>query len=151
MSIIITGRTTLWQKCQAYLDLINHMLIFAVCIYITFMCWYIGPTARSWHTWLCTIGVCLYSNYDYIYIYINFSVYSDSNIQYQLLMAESILCFSSTNSWSIVHTRRTNKHVHWILQVVGAILSLAGCIIEYFDRRDHFHTVHGITGKVYCL
>lgn len=62
-------------------------------------------------------------------------------------MAESILCFSKSNSWSSVHTRRTNSHVHWILQVVGAILSLAGCIIEYFDRPDHFHTIHGITGN----
>lgn len=62
-------------------------------------------------------------------------------------MAESILCFSTTNSWSNVHSRRTNSHIHWILQVVGAILSIAGCVIEYIDRSDHFNTIHGITGK----
>lgn len=52
------NRTTLWQKCQAYLNTINHMVIFAVTIYVTFMCWYMKERdARRWHTLLCTIGV----------------------------------------------------------------------------------------------
>lgn len=61
-------------------------------------------------------------------------------------MAESILCFSRNNSWTVVHSRRTNSHIHWILQVVGAGLSIAGCVIEYFDRPTHFGSIHSVTG-----
>lgn len=50
-------QATAMEKIQAYLDMVNHILIFTVTIYITFMCWYVGPTARSWHMWLCTMGV----------------------------------------------------------------------------------------------
>lgn len=52
----------------------------------------------------------------------------------------------SSNSWSRLHGRRTNSHLHWILQVVGASLSLAGCIVEYETRRRHFRGIHATTG-----
>lgn len=47
----------LGEKIQAYTNTINHALIVVVTIYITSVCWNVGPTARSWHIWLCTIGV----------------------------------------------------------------------------------------------
>lgn len=62
-------------------------------------------------------------------------------------MAEAILAFYATTSWSRFHSRRTKNNIHWIMQVVGSILSIAGCIVEYRDRRTHFRSIHSMTGK----
>lgn len=61
-------------------------------------------------------------------------------------MAEGILTMYSSNSWSRLHGRRTNSHLHWILQVFGAGFSLAGCWMEYKTRRRHFQGIHAMTG-----
>lgn len=53
----ITYTTTAWQKLKAYLDLLNHIMIFAVTIYISYVCYGYGPSNSSLHVWLCTIGV----------------------------------------------------------------------------------------------
>lgn len=63
-------------------------------------------------------------------------------------MAEGILSLYSYSSWSRVHSRQTNTHLHWILQLVGAVLSLAGCWVEYVQRRRHFHGIHSVTGLI---
>lgn len=46
-----------WQHVQIYFNILNHMLIFSVAIYMTFLCVRAGNLPISWHAWLCTIGV----------------------------------------------------------------------------------------------
>lgn len=58
--IMSTGNfSSAWKTCQTYLDMINHILIATVTIYISFVSYGIGATPRTWHMWLCTIGVSL--------------------------------------------------------------------------------------------
>lgn len=47
-----------WQKSQFYFNLLNHIIIFIVAIYMSILCYGTGNRAISWHAWLCTIGVC---------------------------------------------------------------------------------------------
>ncbi|XP_063625171.1 uncharacterized protein LOC134796899 [Cydia splendana] len=62
---------------------------------------------------------------------------------YHLLMAQAILSLSPHNGWSsglkLVHRRR----VHWILQVLGSGLALAGSFIKILDKSIHWDTLHG--------
>ncbi|XP_061718078.1 uncharacterized protein LOC133525732 [Cydia pomonella] len=62
---------------------------------------------------------------------------------YHLLMAQAILSLSPHNGWSsrlkLVHKRRA----HWILQVLGSGLALAGCFIKILDKSVHWETLHG--------
>lgn len=62
-AIAVEKAATAWDKCKAYLDTINHMIIFAVTIYITYLSWYMGPNNSTWHVWLCTIGVSQFWNF----------------------------------------------------------------------------------------
>lgn len=65
-------------------------------------------------------------------------------------MAEAIMCYNFTNGWSRLHSRRTKTHLHWIMQLTGAILSFIGCVFEYLNHskdKEHFSTPHGITGS----
>lgn len=48
-----------WQKIQFVFNLLNHILIFVVAIYMSFLCYGTGNRPISWHAWLCTIGVCV--------------------------------------------------------------------------------------------
>ncbi|XP_063385509.1 uncharacterized protein LOC134671579 [Cydia fagiglandana] len=69
---------------------------------------------------------------------------------YQLLMGQAILSLSPHNGWSsrlkLVHKRRA----HWILQVLGSSLTLAGCHIQVVDKGVSWHTMshtlHGMFG-----
>lgn len=63
-------------------------------------------------------------------------------------MAEGILTFYSANAWCRLHGRRTNKHLHWVLQVVGAAMSIAGCVIEYYDNTRHLRSIHSVVGLI---
>lgn len=45
---------------QKYINTANHMLIALVSVYTTWLCWQLGPTSFSLHTWLCTIGVSIW-------------------------------------------------------------------------------------------
>lgn len=54
-------KPTAWEILQKYINTLNHMLIAMVSVYTTWLCWQLGPTAFSLHTWLCTIGVSLCS------------------------------------------------------------------------------------------
>ncbi|XP_047997958.1 uncharacterized protein LOC125235435 [Leguminivora glycinivorella] len=62
---------------------------------------------------------------------------------YHLLMTQAILSLSPHNSWSsrltLVHRRRA----HWILQILGSSLALAGCFIKILDKTVHWNTMHG--------
>lgn len=45
------------DKLQMYANTINHMLIAIICVYTSWMCYNLGPTNYTLHTWLTTIGV----------------------------------------------------------------------------------------------
>lgn len=65
--------TTAWQKLKAYLDLLNHVMIFVVTIYVSYVCYGYGPSNSSLHVWLCTIGVSYNSLYSlYAFTRINY-------------------------------------------------------------------------------
>ncbi|XP_063364674.1 uncharacterized protein LOC134653280 [Cydia amplana] len=71
---------------------------------------------------------------------------------YQLLMGQAILSLSPHNGWSsrlkLVHKRRA----HWILQVLGSSLTLAGCHIQVVDKGVYWntmsHTFHGMFAQL---
>lgn len=45
------------QVIQTYFNLLNHIMISTVAVYMTFLCYSIGNFPITWHVWLCTIGV----------------------------------------------------------------------------------------------
>lgn len=45
------------EVLQKYVNTLNHMMIAMISTYTTWLCWQLGPTSFSLHTWLCTIGV----------------------------------------------------------------------------------------------
>lgn len=70
-----------------------------------------------------------------------------STVGYQLFMAEAILVFYAPNSWTYFLSNKTKKHLHWILQLIGAIFIISGnVLISVIRRTPHFATAHAITG-----
>lgn len=73
-------------------------------------------------------------------------------MQYQLLMAQAILAFYSQNIWTKKYPRRTQRTIHWILQVIGSSAAIMGIIIEYIGRwqksKDHFISTHSTIGLI---
>lgn len=62
-------------------------------------------------------------------------------------MAESILSLSPHNGWSS-HLRVVDKRrAHWILQILGSGMAIAGSIIKSLDKSINWNTLHGIFGK----
>lgn len=49
--------STLLDKLELYFNIINHIFIGFVSIYMTIFCYQRGYSSRSLHVWLCTIGV----------------------------------------------------------------------------------------------
>lgn len=74
------------------------------------------------------------------------------NLQYQLLMTQSILAFYSENVWSKEHTRKTQRTLHWLLQAIGSTAAIIGMIIEIVIRQQngwpHFSSKHSIVGLI---
>lgn len=68
------------------------------------------------------------------------------HLQYQLLMTEAILSLYHLNSWSRLHCRRTRNNIHWILQVIGSALALAGMTVEFQLNVNHLLSIHAWTG-----
>ncbi|XP_063365175.1 uncharacterized protein LOC134653712 [Cydia amplana] len=62
---------------------------------------------------------------------------------YQLLMAEAILSLSYHNGWSSRLKFVDKRRAHWILQLLGSGLALAGCFIKVLDKNIHWDTLHG--------
>ncbi|XP_061718079.1 uncharacterized protein LOC133525733 [Cydia pomonella] len=62
---------------------------------------------------------------------------------YQLLMAEAILSLSPHNGWSSRLKFVDKRRAHWILQLLGSGLALAGCFIKILDKSVHWNTLHG--------
>ncbi|XP_068630499.1 transmembrane reductase CYB561D2-like [Battus philenor] len=107
---------------QLTLNLVAHILIgiiVGVCLLFTFWNNFplpLGPTPI--HIILCVIG-------------------------HQLLMAESFLCLSSFNGW-VSKLRHVDKlRAHWVLQIVGSGMALAGSFIKIMDKEVHWNTYHG--------
>ena len=68
------------------------------------------------------------------------------SFQYVLLMSEATLILASDNMLTASLSHRVNKHLHWILQVVGVILTLVGVGMKYNAKSVHFLSIHSITG-----
>ncbi|XP_072949954.1 uncharacterized protein [Epargyreus clarus] len=64
-------------------------------------------------------------------------------IGYQLLISFGILSLNSYGGWStpltMVHRRRT----HWILQLIGSGLAIAGSVLMMRQKTVNFNSVHG--------
>lgn len=62
---------------------------------------------------------------------------------YQLLMSQAILSMSSKNGWlsglKLLHRRR----LHWILQIAGSSLAIAGSSIMIRHKSVNFNSTHG--------
>ncbi|EGI58380.1 hypothetical protein G5I_13530 [Acromyrmex echinatior] len=70
----------------------------------------------------------------------------DENTAYVLLMSEATLILASDNMLTASLSRRVNKHLHWILQAIGLILTLVGVGVKYNVKSVHFLSIHSITG-----
>ncbi|XP_053601654.1 uncharacterized protein LOC128670202 [Plodia interpunctella] len=62
---------------------------------------------------------------------------------YQLLMAQAILCLSPHNSWSSSLKLLQKRQAHWILQILGSALAIAGSFVKILDKTSHWNTLHG--------
>ncbi|KAG6441017.1 hypothetical protein O3G_MSEX001596 [Manduca sexta] len=113
---------------QSTLNCIVHITIGAT-VFVTLMFAFrnglpIGTT--SLHVTLCVIG-------------------------YQLLMAQATLALSPSNGWTahlkLVHKRR----IHWVLQIVGSGMAIAGTLIMSLEKTVNWNTLHGKFGKLSLL
>lgn len=112
-----------WYKIQSYFNALNHVMNGAVACFMTLYLIREGRDKFSWHVFLTTIG-------------------------YQLLMAEAIMVFYTPNSLTYFHSHKVKKHLHWILQLIGAVCIITGnVIITVIRTTPHFETLHAITGK----
>ncbi|KYM76503.1 hypothetical protein ALC53_13083 [Atta colombica] len=73
-------------------------------------------------------------------------VYMGVDQLYVLLMSEATLILASDNMLTASLSHHVNKHLHWILQVVGVILTLVGVGMKYNAKSVHFLSIHSITG-----
>ncbi|XP_068629708.1 transmembrane reductase CYB561D2-like [Battus philenor] len=64
-------------------------------------------------------------------------------IGHQLLMAESILSLSSDNGWSLKLRHVDKRRAHWILQILGSGIALAGSFSKIMVKQIHWDTYHG--------
>lgn len=62
-------------------------------------------------------------------------------------MAESILSLYSENGWSTKLRLVDKRRAHWILQILGSGIALAGNFIKIVDKNVHWNTYHGQFGK----
>lgn len=72
-------------------------------------------------------------------------------MQYNVLMCESLMSLYKPNSWSSMHSIRTRKNLHWILQAIGGSLAMAGMIILYSLRGFQIRSIHSQLGKYTSL
>lgn len=62
-------------------------------------------------------------------------------------MSQAILTFSPNNGWTNSLKYPNKKMVHWVMQVSGSILAIAGSIIRFTNLNEHMQTAHGILGE----
>lgn len=62
-------------------------------------------------------------------------------------MAEAILSLSPHNGWS-AHLKLVDKRrAHWILQILGSVLAIAGSVVKFVNKNSHWNTYHGQFGE----
>lgn len=61
-------------------------------------------------------------------------------------MSEAIVVLADESSLTNFLTRRAKSHVHWILQLLGAICVVAGIVPMYQVKSVHFKSIHAILG-----
>lgn len=54
------GRSA-WEIIQTYFNVLNHIMASIVAVYLSFMCYNAGNKPISWHAWLCTVGVRVFT------------------------------------------------------------------------------------------
>ncbi|CAK1584533.1 unnamed protein product [Parnassius mnemosyne] len=67
---------------------------------------------------------------------------------YIILMSQAILSLNPYTSWTKNLKREDKKIIHWVMQITGSILAIAGSIIRIIDVQPNFRTAHGIVGLV---
>ncbi|XP_043485591.1 transmembrane reductase CYB561D2 [Polistes fuscatus] len=104
------------------ISVLTHLLLLTPVIYIGVLSVDTYNTF-SWHPILTTVGI-------------------------GLLMLEAIYCVSGEAYVSSKMTRKNRILIHWVLQSLGFLLTLAGVlvIIVMKGKRSHFTSVHGKLG-----
>ncbi|CAK1582812.1 unnamed protein product [Parnassius mnemosyne] len=64
-------------------------------------------------------------------------------IGYQLLMGQAILTLARGNGWAAKLRLVDKRRAHWILQIMGSALALAGSLVKVLDKEVHWNTNHG--------
>ncbi|XP_059062918.1 uncharacterized protein LOC131855637 [Achroia grisella] len=62
---------------------------------------------------------------------------------YQLLMAQGFLALVPENSWSSTLRLVDRRRAHWVMQLMGSGLAIAGSIIAIQTKTVHWNTEHG--------
>ncbi|CAK1582810.1 unnamed protein product [Parnassius mnemosyne] len=62
---------------------------------------------------------------------------------YQLLMGQAILSLARENGWSAKLRLSDKRRAHWILQIMGSALALAGSFVKILDKKVHWNSYHG--------
>ncbi|CAD0197766.1 unnamed protein product [Chrysodeixis includens] len=113
------------QTLKTVLNTLAHMLIGLVVILTLFFAFYFGLP-----TYMPNVHVCL------------------SILGYQFLMAQGILSLCPHNMWSAHLTLAHRKRIHWILQIMGSVLAIAGSALYIEFKTVHWDTLHGQFGLV---
>lgn len=116
---------SLFEIFEVILNTINHVLIGAVSIYMTWLCITVNYRLFNLHVLFCTLG-------------------------YQLLMTEAILSLYSGNAWTSLLLRRQKGIVHLVLQIVGAGFALTGMGLQiYLKGKFTWISNHAIFGSIW--
>ncbi|CAG5049256.1 unnamed protein product [Parnassius apollo] len=67
---------------------------------------------------------------------------------YIILMSQAILSLNPYTSWTKTLKHADKKIIHWVMQITGSVLAIAGSIIRIIDVQTNFTTAHGIVGLV---
>lgn len=65
-------------------------------------------------------------------------------------MTQAILALYSQNALTQHNSRLIQRRIHWIMQLVGSLMAIAGITIEFFSVyvESHFNSTHAILGIV---
>lgn len=118
-----------WHKLEIAINTVNHSLIAITTFYMVWYCLKYEFTDKlTMHAYLTTFG-------------------------YQVLMAEAIMTYYKANTYTLFTVKPQKTRIHWILQSIGALMSIVGTIIEVINReqmgRTHISTLHSIYGKLH--
>ncbi|GBP71396.1 hypothetical protein EVAR_20497_1 [Eumeta japonica] len=67
--------------------------------------------------------------------------------QYQFMMVQGLLSLNRYNAWSATLLPMHRKRAHWILELFGATLAMAGTFVMVNEKTVHFNSLHGKLGK----